>query len=300
MSTRAGKLAWAGAPGHHVFMTTASLSVPTIPLAGGPRIPVIGLGTYGLMGRDGIRSVVSAIDAGYRLLDTAFNYQNEAEVGEAVRLSGVPRDEIFVTTKLPGIMHGYDETLVSFDRSLSNLGLDYVDLYLIHWPNPRRDKYLGSWRAMIELRERGLVRSIGVSNFTEEHMSRLITETDVAPAVNQVELHPHFPQAALRDFHAEHGIVTESWSPLARQRQLLLDDVVTDVADAHGVSATQVVLRWHYQLGAIPIPKSGDAEHQAANLDIFGFELSGEEIASISSLESGRLWHGDPNTHEEF
>ena len=276
------------------------MATPGIDTNDGHRIPAIGLGTYGLLGRGGIRSVTTAIDVGYRLLDSAFNYKNEHEVGEGMRISGVPRDELFVTTKLPGIQHGYDETLASFAQSLENFGLDYLDLYLIHWPNPRRDKYVGSWRAMIELQRRGLVRSIGVSNFTQAHIERLIGETDVAPAVNQVELHPHFPQGTLRAFHAQHGIVTESWSPLARQRQLLLDDVIIHISDERGVSPTQVVLRWHIQLGAVPIPKSGDAEHQAENIDVFGFELSADEMAAIATLESGRLWNGDPDTHEEF
>lgn len=276
------------------------MAIPALDTNDGHRIPAIGLGTYGLLGRDGIRSVQSAIEVGYRLLDSAFNYKNEHEVGEGIRASGVARDDIFVTTKLPGIQHGYDETLASFAQSLENFGLEYLDLYLIHWPNPKRDKYVGSWQAMIELQRRGLVRSIGVSNFTQVHIERLIAETQVTPAVNQVELHPHFPQTSLRSFHAEHAIVTESWSPLARQRQLLLDDVIIRIAENRSVSPTQVVLRWHIQLGVVPIPKSGDAGHQAQNIDVFDFELSDEEMADMATLESGRLWNGDPDTHEEF
>lgn len=274
--------------------------IPALATNDGHHIPAIGLGTYGLLGRDGIRSVTTAIESGYRLLDSAFNYKNEVEVGEGMRASAVPRSELFLTSKLPGIQHGYEETITSFTQSLENFALDYLDLYLIHWPNPRRDKYVDSWRAMIELQRRGLVRSIGVSNFTRAHIERLIAETGVVPALNQVELHPHFPQAALRAFHAELGIVTESWSPLARQRQLLLDDVVIRISDHRGVSPTQVVLRWHIQLGAVPIPKSGDAHHQAENIDVFGFELSEDEMSAIDTLESGRLWNGDPDTHEEF
>lgn len=276
------------------------MAIPALDTNDGHRIPAIGLGTYGLLGRDGIRSVQSAIEVGYRLLDSAFNYKNEHEVGEGIRASGVARDDIFVTTKLPGIQHGYDETLASFAQSLENFGLEFLDLYLIHWPNPKRDKYVGSWQAMIELQRRGLVRSIGVSNFTQVHIERLIAETQVTPAVNQVELHPHFPQTSLRSFHAEHAIVTESWSPLARQRQLLLDDVIIRIAENRSVSPTQVVLRWHIQLGVVPIPKSGDAGHQAQNIDVFDFELSDEEMADMATLESGRLWNGDPDTHEEF
>lgn len=276
------------------------MTIPTKPLNDGRTIPAIGLGTYGLRGTAGVAAVVSALDTGYRLLDTALNYENEREVGEGVRESGVSRADVIVTTKLPGRHHGFDETLASFDESLGNLGLDYVDLYLIHWPLPRVGKFVDSWRAMIQLREQGLIRSIGVSNFTPDHIRRLIEATDVTPAVNQIELHPRFPQAAQREFHAEHGIVTESWSPLARRKELTGEPIVLRIAEAHGVTATQVVLRWHIQLGAVPIPKSADEGRQRENFDVFGFELTQDELASISSLESGRLWGGDPETHEEF
>lgn len=276
------------------------MTIPTLSLNDGHSLPPIGLGTYGLRGPDGVASVVSALGAGYRLLDTALNYENEREVGEGIRESGVARDEVVVTTKLPGRHHGFDETLASFEESRGNLGLDYVDLYLIHWPLPKVDRFVDSWRAMIRLREQGLVRSIGVSNFLPEHITRLIDETDVAPAVNQVELHPHFPQRSQREFDAEHRIVTESWSPIGKGSQLLSEQTVTEVADAHGVTPAQAVLRWHIQLGAVPIPKSGDSERQRENLDVFGFELTGEELAAISSLESGRLWDADPARHEEF
>jgi diketogulonate reductase-like aldo/keto reductase len=276
------------------------MTVPTTTLNDGRPIPKIGLGTYGLRGEAGIASMLAGIESGYRLLDTALNYENEHEVGEAVRRSGVARQEFFVTTKLPGRHHGFDETLASFEESRANLGLDFVDLYLIHWPLPKVDKFVESWQAMIALREDGRVGSIGVSNFTEAHLARLIDETDVTPAVNQVELHPNFPQAALREFHLAHGIATESWSPLAVSASITSNSIVTAVADAHGVTPTQAVIRWHLQLGAIPIPKSGDPERQRENLDVFGFELTEEEMASISSLESGRLWGADPDTHEEF
>ena len=279
------------------------LGVTTIPshqLNDGSRIPALGLGTYGLRGDEGISSLVAAIGAGYRLLDTALNYENEREVGEAVRRSGLDRDELFVTTKLPGRHHGYEETLASFEESRGNLGLDHVDLYLIHWPLPRVGKFLDSWRAMIELRERGLVRSIGVSNFLPEHLDLLEAETGVVPAVNQVELHPRFPQAEQREYHEAHGIVTESWSPLGKGSDLLEQDAVRAAAEAHGVTPAQAVLRWHIEVGALPIPKSGDPERQAQNLDVFGFELTTEEVASITRLETGRLWDADPATHEEF
>ena len=276
------------------------MTIPSHQLNDGSRIPALGLGTYGLRGDEGISSLVAAIGAGYRLLDTALNYENEREVGEAVRRSGLDRDELFVTTKLPGRHHGYEETLASFEESRGNLGLDHVDLYLIHWPLPRVGKFLDSWRAMIELRERGLVRSIGVSNFLPEHLDLLEAETGVVPAVNQVELHPRFPQAEQREYHEAHGIVTESWSPLGKGSDLLEQDAVRAAAEAHGVTPAQAVLRWHIEVGALPIPKSGDPERQAQNLDVFGFELTTEEVASITRLETGRLWDADPATHEEF
>lgn len=282
-------------------MTTPTVpSAPTVTLNDGNAMPKLGLGTYGLRGEAGTASMVSAIESGYRILDTALNYENEREVGEAVRRSGLAREELFVTTKLPGRHHGYDETLASFEESRENLGLDYVDLYLIHWPLPRQGKYVESWQAMIALREAGRVRSIGVSNFTEEYLTRLANETGVTPAVNQVELHPRFPQAKLRAFHEARGIVTQSWSPLAKGNSVMAESAVTDAAEAHGVTPTQVVLRWHVQLGAVPIPKSGDAGRQRENLDVFGFELTDAEVAAISALESGRLWDGDPESHEEY
>jgi diketogulonate reductase-like aldo/keto reductase len=276
------------------------MTIPTRALNDGHAIPAIGFGTYQLNGDEGADAVLTAIEAGYRLLDTALNYENEAQVGEALRRSGVPRGEFVVTTKLPGRFHGYEETIAGFEESRANLGLDYVDLFLIHWPMPRIGRYVESWKAMIHLREQGLVRSIGVSNFTQEHLTSIIQESGVVPAVNQIELHPHFPQGPMRAFHAEHGIRTESWTPLARQRSVLDDPVVVAVANAHGVTPAQAVLRWHVQLDSIPLPKSAHAERQRENLDVFGFELSDAEVASIASLESGRLWGGDPDTNEEF
>jgi 2,5-diketo-D-gluconate reductase A len=276
------------------------MSIPTLSLNDGRALPAIGFGTYNLRGDAGAAAVSSAISTGYRLLDTALNYENEGAVGDGIRASGVDRDEIIVTSKLPGRFHGYNETFVGFEESRALLGLDYVDLYLIHWPLPKVGKYLESWRAMIELRERGLVRSIGVSNFTVDQLTRLSDETGVVPVVNQIELHPRFPQARLRQFHAEHGIVTESWSPLGTRSEITAEPVITRVAANHGVTPTQTVLRWHTQLGAIPIPKSADPGRQRENIDLFGFELAEDEVAEISALESGRLWGGDPDTHEEF
>ena len=276
------------------------MTAPSIGLADGRTIPALGLGTYGMDGDEGAGQVATAIESGYRLLDTALNYGNEAAVGEAVRRVDVPRDELVVTSKLPGRHHGYEETLASFEETRANLGLDFVDLYLIHWPLPRVDKYVDSFRAFVKLQEDGLVGSVGVSNFTEEHLQRVADETGVVPVVNQIELHPYFPQAGMRAVHERMGIVTESWSPLAKQSELLQEAVVTEIARAHGKTPTQVVLRWHVQLGAVPVPKSADPGRQRENLDVFDFELSDEEVARSSGLERGRLWDGDPETHEEF
>lgn len=276
------------------------LTIPTVTLNDGTAFPELGLGTYNLRGADGVAAIVSAVATGYRLLDSAVNYENEREVGEAVRASGVDRSELLVTTKIPGRDHGYDEAIRSTQESLAATGLDYLDLSLIHWPNPSVDRYVDTFRGLIEVRARGLVRSIGVSNFTEAMLTRLVDETGVTPAVNQVELHPYFPQASLRAFHAAHGIRTESWSPLARRSELLREPLLNELADAHGVTPTQIVLRWHVQLGSTPIPKSADAERQRENADVFGFALADDEVAAISALERGRLWDGDPETHEEM
>ncbi|MCW4386516.1 aldo/keto reductase [Salinibacterium sp. SYSU T00001] len=282
------------------------MTIPSLTLNDGRSIPSLGLGTYKLDGVDGTSAMTAAIDSGYRLLDTALNYGNEREVGDAVRAAAdlpepVTREELVVTSKLPGRHHGYDEAIASLEESLGNLRLDYVDLYLIHWPLPKVDRYVDAWRGLIELRDRGLARSIGVSNFTPAHLTRLIEETGVTPAVNQVELHPRFPQTELREFHAKHSIVTESWSPLGSRHADFTDEpVIRDVASELGVTPTQVVLRWHVQVGAIPLPKSGDRDRQRENLDVFGFELTREHLDAIATLESGRLWGGDPETHEEF
>ncbi|ROR31283.1 diketogulonate reductase-like aldo/keto reductase [Curtobacterium sp. JUb34] len=276
------------------------VGAPTIELNDGHRFPELGLGTYGLNGDEGAAAVGTAIASGYRLLDTALNYGNEDAVGRAVRESEVAREDLVVTSKLPGRHHGYDEAHRSIDETLVNLGLDHVDLYLIHWPNPSVDKFVDTWKAFVDLRDSGKVRSIGVSNFTPEHLRRIIDATGVAPAVNQVELHPYFPQAALRKVHQELGIVTESWSPLAVRSELLTEQPITDAAAAHGVTPGQVVLRWHVQLGAVPVPKSADATRQRENLDVFGFELTDAEVQAISGLERGRLWDADPDTHEEM
>lgn len=276
------------------------MTAPEYALRDGNRIPAIGLGTYGLNEQAGVDAIVSGIADGYRLIDTAYNYGNEDVVGEAIKRCDVDRSDLVITTKLPGRHHGFDETLASLDESRHRLGLDWVDLYLIHWPNPRIDKYVDSWRAMIRLREKGLVRSIGVSNFTPDMLDRLERETSVVPVVNQVELHPYFPQEELRAYHDEHEIRTESWSPLAKRTELLQEPVITAIAAEHGVSPAQVVLRWHVELESVPIPKSAHAERRRENFDVFSFSLSADEVEAISALSRGRLWGGDPESHEEF
>ena len=278
------------------------MAIPTYTLNDGTTLPAFGFGTYPLTGGDGVTAIQSAIEAGYRLIDTAVNYGNEEEVGEAIRRSGVARDEISVTSKIPGRDHGYDDAVASVHGSLERLGLDRIDLHLIHWPNPRVGRYVEAWRALVDLREEGLVRSIGVSNFTAEHLERIIDATGVTPAVNQIELHPYFPHAVMRDVHEKYGIRTESWSPLGKRRAPFTEPPVAGAAERYGVTPGQVILRWQVQLGAIPIPKSATPQRQRQNLDVFGFELTEDEVAAITALgrPDGRLFGGDPDTHEEM
>ena len=274
----------------------------TYDLNDGTTLPAIGFGTYPLRGEDGTAAILGALEAGYRLLDTAVNYENEAEVGEALRRSGLPREEVLVASKIPGRHHAYDDAIASVRASLATLGVERTDLHLIHWPNPSQGTYVEAWRALVQLQKDGLVRTIGVSNFTEEHLTRIIDDTGVTPAVNQVELHPRFPQARMREVHERLGIRTQAWSPMGKRRAPLEEFAVTSAAAAYDVSPGQVILRWHVQLGSLPIPKSADPQRQAENLDIFGFELSDEEMTAISGLaeDDGRLFGGDPDTHEEM
>jgi len=272
--------------------------IPTLALNDGNRIPALGLGTWP-MNEEAPGAVRTALEQGYRLIDTAAKYENEEAVGRGIAESGVPREQIVVTTKLRGQDQGYESALRAFETSRRKLGVDYVDLYLIHWPLPRLDKYVDSWRALVKLRDDGVVRSIGVSNFTAAHLDRIIAETDVAPAVNQVELHPYFTQSEQRAADAERTVLTQSWSPLARNAALLTEPSLEEIAGRHGVEVSQVVLRWHVQLGVVPIPKSASPHRQRTNLDVFGFELSESEMRQVSALERGRQSH-DPDTHEEF
>ena len=270
-------------------------SIPTLRLNNGVDMPQLGFGVFLVPAEEVVEPVRAALDAGYRLIDTAKLYGNEEGVGRAIRESGVPRDEVFVTTKVWNSDHGYDATLRAFDESQKRLGLDVVDLYLIHWPTPQRNLYVETWRALEQLHADGRARAIGVSNFTPAHLQRLLDETTVVPAVNQVELHPGFPQDELREFHQRHGIVTESWSPLGRGHGLLDDPVVTSIARAHDKTPAQVVLRWHLQLGCVVIPKSTHAERIRENIDVFDVELSTEEMAQLSALTGPGRVGPDPD-----
>jgi len=267
--------------------------VPVLKLNDGNAIPQLGLGVWQVPNNEAARCVKEALAAGYRLVDTAAIYGNEAGVGEGLRASGLGRKELFVTTKLWNDRHGYDEAQQAMDDSLRKLGLAYVDLYLIHWPVAGSDKYLDAWRALVAMKEDGRARSIGVSNFPQAQLQRLIDETGVVPAVNQVELHPGFAQKALRAFHAEQGIATESWSPLG-QGTVMQDKTLAGLAAKYGKSAAQVTLRWHLQNGFIVIPKSVTPARIRANIDVLDFELSAEDMTAIDNLPEGPRLGPDP------
>jgi diketogulonate reductase-like aldo/keto reductase len=276
--------------------------VPRYTLNDGHSLPVIGFGTYPLRGQDGVEAMVHALEAGYRLLDSAVSYGNEEEVGEAVLRSGLAREDVQVTTKIPGRHHEYDLAIGSVEESLRRMRLDYLDLVLIHWPNPAVGKYVEAWRALVRLRERGLVRSIGVSNFTEQHLHTVIEDSGVTPAVNQVELHPYFPQQQMLTVHADLGIQTEGWSPLGKRSAPFAEPPVTEAAERYGVTPAQVILRWHLQRASLPLPKSATPQRQRQNFDLFSFELTDAEVDAITALArpDGRLFGGDPDTHEEM
>lgn len=265
-------------------------------------LPPVGLGTYKLNGHAGVDAIGSAIDAGYTLLDSAFNYENEGAVGAAVRASSAPRESLIVTSKLPGRHHAYDEALLTIEESVLRMGLDYIDLYLIHWPNPRVDLYVEAWRALIEARERGLIKHIGVSNFLPDHIERLKAVTGVVPEVNQIELHPYFPQLDALDWHSDQGIAVEAWSPVGRGNDVASAQPVIDVAQAHGISPLAAVLAWHRAIGSIPLPKSANPQRQAENLAAVDVELTSDEVEAISGLTrpDGRLKGQDPAVYEEF
>jgi 2,5-diketo-D-gluconate reductase A len=269
--------------------------VPTIRLDNGVQIPQFGFGVFQVPPQETAETVRAAFDAGYRHIDTAQMYGNEEGVGRALAESGLPRDEVFVTTKLTNDGHGYDAAIRRLDESLQRLGTDHVDLYLIHWPRPRDDRYVETWRAFEKALAEGKTRSIGVSNFTVAHLERLAKETETVPAVNQVELHPRFAQTDLRAYHAEHGIATEAWSPIGQGKGLLDAPEFADIAEAHGKSPAQVVLRWHIQLGNIIFPKSVTPERIRENFAIFDFELSDDEMNTINNMEKAERLGPDPD-----
>lgn len=275
-----------------------SLSTPSVTLNDGNSIPAIGLGVWQTPPEDTERAVGAALAAGYRHIDTAAAYQNETEVGRAIKdaaAAGVAREDVYLVTKLWNADQGYDSTLRAFDASLARLGVDHLDLYLIHWPMPEKGTFVDTFKAFAHLREQGRVSSIGVSNFEPEHLHALIDATGIVPAVNQVELHPLLPQRELREVHAELGVATEAWSPLG-QGSLLSNPTVTALAEAHGKTPAQVLIRWHIQLGNIVIPKSVNPERIESNFDVFDFELSEQDIASIAALEDGTRLGPDPRT----
>jgi 2,5-diketo-D-gluconate reductase A len=271
-------------------------SIPQLDLNDGHSIPQLGFGVFQVPSEETTRAVELALQTGYRLIDTAAAYGNEAEVGRAIAQSGLERRDLFLTTKLWNDDQGHGEALAAFERSLERLDMEYVDLYLIHWPAPSRGRYLDTWKALGELRASGRVRSIGVSNFTTEHLERIIEATDTVPAVNQIELHPWLIQSELRRFHAEHGILTEAWSPLARGGDLLREATIDRIAASQGRTPAQVVLRWHIQLGNVVIPKSVTPSRIEENFQLFDFTLSEEEMLEISELDSGRRTGPDPAT----
>jgi 2,5-diketo-D-gluconate reductase A len=274
---------------------TDTRSIPTIELRDGDPIPQLGFGVFQVPPAETATAVFTALEAGYRHLDTAAAYGNEAEVGQAVRASGLDRGEVFLTTKCFNDDQGYDKARHAFDASLKRLEYDYVDLYLIHWPVPAHDRYVDTWRAFIELQQEGLIRSIGVSNFQPPHLERLIEETGVTPSVNQVELHPLFAQRGLRRVHEDLGIVTEAWSPLGQGRELG-EPVIKEIAERHDRTPAQVIIRWHLQLRNVVIPKSVTPERITENIDVFGFELDSDDMAAIEALDAGERIGPDPDT----
>jgi len=278
------------------------MTIPCYTLNDGLELPAVGFGTWLVNGAGGVDALVSGIRQGYRLIDSAFNYENEGAVGQAIRKAGVPREELVVTSKLPGRRQEYGQAVRTVEESLYRMGLDYIDLYLIHWPLPRLGLYVQAWQALVDLKKKGLIRSVGVSNFLTEHLDRIIGETGVTPSVNQIERHPYWPADDLMDVCAERGIRVEAWSPLGRASTLRDEPVLLEIGRAHGKTSAQVMLRWHVQAGVVPLPKAADPGRQGDNLDLFDFELTDDEVARIATLArpDGRLQGQDPATYEEF
>ncbi|MBN9737321.1 MULTISPECIES: aldo/keto reductase [unclassified Pseudonocardia] len=271
------------------------MATPTITLNDGREIPQLGFGVFQIEPGDTAEKVKAALDVGYRHIDTAQMYGNEEGVGKGIADAGVPRDELWITTKLNNDGHGRGSAVERLDDSLTKLGLDHVDLYLIHWPKPQEDRYVETWQGFEDARKAGKARSIGVSNFQVPHLDRLAAETSTVPAINQIEFHPHLVQRELRDYHRQHGIATEAWSPIGQGKGLLDAPELAELARKYGKSAAQVVLRWHIQLGNIVFPKSNDPGRIKENFEIFDFSLTDDDIASIEKLHTGKRIGPDPD-----
>lgn len=267
---------------------------PSALMNDGRTIPLIGFGLWQVPNDIAVESTMVAIEAGYRHLDTAAVYENESGVGKAIVRSGISREELFVTTKVWNTDHGYDQAMAAMDRSLAALGLDYVDLYLVHWPSPATGNYVETWRAVLAMQEQGKTISVGVSNFHPHHLERIIAEFGVVPVLDQVELHPNLQQREVRRFNASHGILTEAWSPLA-SGELIDDPTIRAIADRHGVSTAQVMIRWHLQLGHVVLPKSVTPERIRQNIDVFGFNLDAGDLAAIAQMDKGKRTGPNPD-----
>jgi 2,5-diketo-D-gluconate reductase A len=270
--------------------------VPTMRLANGVEMPTLGFGTWPLDDREAERMVAAALDVGYRLIDTAEEYGNEPGVGRAIRTSGVDPEELFVTTKFNRRWHGVEEVQRAWSNSVERLGLDRIDLLLIHWPNPQHGRYVDAWRGLLRLLEEGKARTIGVSNFTPTHLQRLLDETGIAPHVNQIQLNPRLPRGEERRFHEAHGIVTESWAPIGSGRDLLREPMIARIAQEHGKTPAQVVLRWHVQLGLVAIPRTSKPERLEENRELFDFELTPEDLDEIATLDRHGAGALDPES----
>lgn len=274
-----------------------------VSLSDGFKIPRIGFGTYKLNGFSGAQAISSALTVGYRLIDTAYNYQNEGTVGRGIKASMVPRNELFIQSKLPGKYYADEQaTIALVQESLYRTGLDYFDLYLLHWPNPIDDHYLTAWQTLIQLQKFGLLKSIGVSNFLPEHIERLQRETGVLPVVNQIELHPYFNQKEMIQYNTEKNILTQAWSPLGRASRLLKDNLLLELAEKYHKNVGQIILRWETQQGVVPIPKAVSYTRQVGNLNVFDFELESAEMLAIDRLskKDGRTNNQDPAVYQEF
>ena len=270
----------------------------------GSHFPSIAFGTVNVKGAHGLNDVLTAIEAGYRLIDTSTNYNNEGMVGEAIRRSSVPREELMISSKLPGAAHSYDKAIQMIQESLYRIGIDYFDKYLIHWPLPKREKYDEAWQALVDAQKFGLIKTIGVSNFLPEHLDRIIEKTGVTPATNQIERHPYFNNNELVEENKKRGILTESWSPLGREiNDVLENETIKNIAEKHDKSPAQVIARWNLQNGCLHVVKASNHIHQQENLNVFDFELSDTEIKEIDGLdkgEAGRVEGQHPNEYEEF